>query len=163
MTVLRSAMSSMLIGTLRFFPWASRGCKWRSRILRLAGVKIDGVAAVVGSQLILSPETLRLGNGSFINAECAFEGAGFITIEANVHLGPRVLILTTDHVGEDLKTLECKAVTIKAGAWIGAGATILPGVTIGEKATVGAGSVVTKDVPAHTRVAGVPAKSLSAR
>lgn len=49
-------------------------------------------------------------------------------------------------------------VTIKNGASIGANSTLLPGVTIGEYAMVGAGSVVTKDVPAHAVVLGNPAK-----
>jgi len=47
---------------------------------------------------------------------------------------------------------------VKKGASIGTSSTILCGVTIGENAIVGAGSVVTKDVPANTIVAGVPAK-----
>ncbi|NRO35123.1 Maltose O-acetyltransferase [Lactobacillus helveticus] len=47
---------------------------------------------------------------------------------------------------------------IKKNAWIGAKATILPGVTVGENAVVAAGAVVTKDVPANTVVAGMPAK-----
>ncbi len=47
---------------------------------------------------------------------------------------------------------------VKKGASIGSGATILCGVTIGEYALVGAGSVVTKDVPSHAIVAGVPAR-----
>ena len=47
---------------------------------------------------------------------------------------------------------------IKEGASIGSGATILPNITIGESALVGAGSVVTKDVPANSIVAGNPAK-----
>lgn len=51
-----------------------------------------------------------------------------------------------------------KAVLIKSNAWIGAGATILPGVTVGKNAIVGAGSVVTKNVPDNAVVAGVPAK-----
>jgi len=46
---------------------------------------------------------------------------------------------------------------IKRNAWIGAGATILPGVTIGENAIVAAGAVVSRDVPPNTVVAGVPA------
>ena len=49
-------------------------------------------------------------------------------------------------------------VTIKTGAWIGAGCIILAGITIGENAVVGAGSVVTKDVEPYTVVAGNPAK-----
>ena len=49
-------------------------------------------------------------------------------------------------------------VVIKDGAHIGIGAIIMPGVTIGEGAIIGAGSVVTKDVPDYTVVAGVPAK-----
>jgi acetyltransferase-like isoleucine patch superfamily enzyme len=47
---------------------------------------------------------------------------------------------------------------IKRNAWIGAGATILPGVAIGENSIVAAGAVVNKDVPANTIVGGVPAK-----
>jgi len=49
-------------------------------------------------------------------------------------------------------------VHIKRNAWIGAGATILPGVTVGENAVVAAGAVVSRDVQANTVVAGIPAK-----
>ena len=49
---------------------------------------------------------------------------------------------------------------IRKNAWIGAGATILPGVTVGEDAIVAAGAVVTKDVPSGAILGGVPAKHL---
>lgn len=51
-------------------------------------------------------------------------------------------------------------IAIQNDAWIGAGTIILPGVTVGECSVVGAGSVVTKDVPPYTVVAGNPAKFL---
>lgn len=57
----------------------------------------------------------------------------------------------------------CESTRVKKGASIGSGATILCGVTIGERAIVGAGSVVTKDVPDGTTVAGNPAKPLKKR
>lgn len=55
-------------------------------------------------------------------------------------------------------TLTCKPVLIREYAWVGAGATILPGVYIGRHAIVGAGSVVTKDVPDYAVAVGNPAK-----
>ena len=54
--------------------------------------------------------------------------------------------------------LPCKPVHIGKDAWIGAGATILPGVTVGDNAVVAAGAVVTKDVAPNTIVGGNPAK-----
>ena len=55
-------------------------------------------------------------------------------------------------------TLTCKPVLIREYAWVGAGASILPGVYIGRHAIVGAGSVVTKDVPDYAVAVGNPAK-----
>ncbi len=52
---------------------------------------------------------------------------------------------------------------IESGAWIGGGAIILPGVTVGAGAVIAAGAVVTKDVPPHAVVAGVPGVVVSSR
>lgn len=89
-----------------------------------------------------------------------------ITIEDNVFIGPHVCFINdkypraTDKNGNLLEESEWERVptTIKKGASVGANATILCGVTVGEGAIVGAGSVVTKDVPAHCIVAGNPAR-----
>lgn len=81
---------------------------------------------------------------------------GGITIEDDVLIGPGVYLISVNH--HHRKELELKPVLIKKNAWIGAKATILPGVTVGENAVVAAGAVVTKDVPANTVVAGMPAK-----
>jgi UDP-2-acetamido-3-amino-2,3-dideoxy-glucuronate N-acetyltransferase len=80
-----------------------------------------------------------------------------VRLEDDVHIGPNVTF-TNDFFPRSKVPFKLLKTTIKAGASIGANATILPGVTIGEKAMVGAGSVVTKDVAAKTVVIGNPAK-----
>ena len=64
------------------------------------------------------------------------------------------------HDEYDRQVLLCKPIHIKKGAWIGAGASILPGVTIGEYAIVGAGAIVTRDVGDYEVAVGVPAKTV---
>jgi len=91
-----------------------------------------------------------------------------VTIEDNVFVGHNVTFIndsypraTTD--GGHLQTerdWKVERTLVKRGASIGSGSTILANVTIGENAIVGAGSVVTKDVPANSIVAGNPAKLL---
>jgi len=103
---------------------------------------------------------ISIGKNVFINHACSFLDMGGITIEDDVMIGPRVNLVTENHPLDptDRKTLLVKPIVVKRNAWIGAGATILPGVTIGENAVVAAGAVVSKDVPANAIVGGVPAK-----
>ena len=77
-------------------------------------------------------------------------------------IGPRVNLVTENHPTDPSKrkSLLCQPIVIKRNAWIGAGATILPGVTIGENSIVAAGAVVSKNVPSNTIVGGVPAKHI---
>ena len=84
--------------------------------------------------------------------------AGGITIEDDVMIAANAQLISNNHDLDNRWIITCKPVRICRRAWIGAGATILPGVTIGENAVVGAGSVVTKSVEANTIVAGNPAK-----
>jgi acetyltransferase-like isoleucine patch superfamily enzyme len=91
-----------------------------------------------------------------------------VTIESEVFVGHSVTFINdrypraTSESGR-LKTdadWSCQNTLIKRGASIGSGATLLGGITIGENSIVGAGSVVVKDVPPNTTVAGNPARSL---
>jgi acetyltransferase-like isoleucine patch superfamily enzyme len=108
----------------------------------------------------------RIGNNVKVSSHTFIcEG---VTIEDDVFVGHNVSFINDKYprstAGEGkLQTEEDWAVVptvVKRGASIGTSSTILCGVTIGENAIVGAGSVVTKDVPANTVVAGVPARAL---
>lgn len=79
-------------------------------------------------------------------------------IEDNVFIGPCVAFTNDKMPRSKIYPEKFEGINIKKGASIGANATILPGITIGENAMVGAGSVVTKDVPANAIVFGNPAK-----
>lgn len=89
-----------------------------------------------------------------------------VYIGDNCMIGPNVVITTVNHPLSARKRAAkkgiAKSIHIDNGVWIGANAVILPGVTIHEGAVVAAGAVVTKDVPAHTVVGGVPAKVIKA-
>ena len=103
---------------------------------------------------------ITIGKNVFINHACSFLDMGGITIEDDVLIGPRVNLVTENHPLDpvDRRALLTKPIVIKRNAWIGAGATVLPGVTVGENAVVAAGAVVSKDVAPNTVVGGVPAK-----
>ena len=80
-----------------------------------------------------------------------------VRIEDNVFIGPNATF-TNDPFPRSREPYQLLKTIVKAGATIGANATLLSGITIGEKAMVGAGAVVTKDVPAGAVVIGNPAK-----
>jgi len=85
-----------------------------------------------------------------------------IYVGDRVLFGPHVTIATANHPiwphPRDEGWQYNKPVRIERNAWIGANVTIVPGVTIGENAVIGAGSVVTKDIPANAVACGVPCR-----
>ena len=89
---------------------------------------------------------------------------GPVRIGNNVNLAQGITVTALNHNFDDTNKrideqgVSTNAVTIEDDVWIGANAVILPGVTIGNHCVVAAGAVVTKDVPPHSLVAGVPAK-----
>ncbi|MGN7787936.1 acyltransferase [Niabella sp. 22666] len=81
-----------------------------------------------------------------------------VHLEDNVFIGPNVTFTNDLMPRSRNKDFKLEKTRVKTGASIGANATILPGITIGENALIGAGSVVTKDVPANEIWVGNPAK-----
>lgn len=107
---------------------------------------------------------VSVGDNFYANFDCVMLDGGGITIGDNVLLGPRVGIYTSNHAFDPAERAAgacyAKPVVIGDNTWIGGGVTINQGVTIGEGAIIGSGSVVTRDVPARTIAAGVPARPI---
>jgi UDP-2-acetamido-3-amino-2,3-dideoxy-glucuronate N-acetyltransferase len=111
---------------------------------------------VVGERCKISSHTficegVTIGDGVFIGHGVTFVNDRF----------PRAL--NADGELQTARDWECQRTTVEDGASIGSGVTLLGGVTVGARALVGAGSVVTKDVPAGATVAGNPAHPLPSR
>lgn len=97
--------------------------------------------------------------GDNVTIKCGVQIWDGLRVEDDVFIGPNATF-TNDPFPRSKQPFTVMQTIIKRGATIGANATVLPNVTIGENAMVGAGSVVTKDVPANTLVAGNPARIL---
>ena len=107
---------------------------------------------------------ITLGDGVFVNFDCVFLDCAQITIGAQTQLGPAVQLYTATHPIDAAQRVAgpelAYPITIGKRAWIGGGSIVLPGVTIGDDTVVGAGSVVTRDLPARVVAAGNPCKVL---
>ncbi len=136
----------------------------RVALLRFCGATIGKRCFVRGGLLIQESFRLLLGDDVFINAGCCFDLSAPIVIGSRTQVAYQVTLMTGGHA---IGTHDSRAgahcpepIHIGEGVWIGARAIVLPGVTIGAGAVVAAGALVTKDVPADTLVAGVPAKQI---
>jgi acetyltransferase-like isoleucine patch superfamily enzyme len=136
-------------------------------------VRIHGFVNLYGCEI--GDETrvgtfVEIQKGAKIGERCKISSHTFIcegvTLEAEVFVGHSVTFIndrlpratTGDGRPKTEADWNCQRTLVKRGASIGSGATLLGGITIGQNALVGAGSVVTKDVPANATVAGNPAK-----
>jgi len=117
-------------------------------IHRLLGVKIDNIWKVFIAYHVLidsmHPEAVEIGEDVWLTRE----------VKIIAHFNP------TPVIKEIVGGKKVERVKIKRGAFIGISSIILPGVTVGEGSLVGPGSVVTKDVPDYTWVAGNPARPI---
>lgn len=119
----------------------------------------NGFSFNSGSYIWLTHSGILEIDSGFINEGATITCASYIKIGENVHIARDAAIRDYDgHYIEKPDYRTAKPITIGDNVWIGYGATIMKGVTIGDGAIIAAKSVVTKDVPAHCVVAGIPAK-----
>lgn len=131
------------------------------RNIRLA----DGVALDRGVVLLISGESggaekIVIGHAAYINRATMIDASERIEIGANAMIGPFCYITDHDHAAGSADVLVAKPTRIGERCWLGAHVTVLKGVTIGRDTIVGAGSVVTKSLPAHVIAVGNPARVL---
>ncbi|WP_308167180.1 sugar O-acetyltransferase [Nocardioides daeguensis] len=105
---------------------------------------------------------IRVGSGVFVNFGLVALDVVDITIGDDVQIGPNVQLLTPLHPLEAgprrAKWENAAPITIGDNVWLGGGVIVCPGVTIGADTVVGAGSVVTRDLPAGVLAVGNPAR-----
>ena len=136
-------------------------------MLRWCGAKVGKNVEIMSSVRIIGDMELIIGDYVFIGHEALLMGSAGskILLEDYVKVGSRCVIVTGSHkysleypciAGPGI----CADVKLLKGSNVSTGSIVLPGKTVCEKSHVAAGSVVTHDVPPHTRVAGVPARTI---
>ncbi len=107
---------------------------------------------------------IKIGKNSLVGEYSVIRGQGGVTIGDRVYTSPFTQIIAVNHVFADPQRpfigqgITAEGIVIEDDVWLGAGAIITDGVRVGKGAVVAAGAVVTKDVPPHTVVGGVPAR-----
>ena len=107
-------------------------------------------------------ENISVGARTFVNYNLVALDVAAITIGEDCQIGPNVQLLTPIHPIDPQprrdKLEGAKPIVLEDNVWLGGGVIVCPGVTIGENSVIGAGSVVTKDIPANVVAVGNPAR-----
>lgn len=134
----------------------------RQMLSRLFGRQVDETLRVFPPFYTDFGKNTTIGKNVFINACCHFQDQGGITLGDGCLIGHNVVFATLNHgfAPADRASLYPAPIVLGKNVWVGSNSTLLQGIRIGDNAVIGAGSVVTKDVPANTIVGGVPARIL---
>ncbi len=132
--------------------------------LRLSGAKIGRNVAIGRGIRVLHPWRLSIGSNTILGLRVCLDGRGSLTIGNNCNIADEIAIWTAEHdiQSPDFVMTE-GAVVVGDRAWICHRSILLPGITIGEGSVVASGSVVTKDIPAFSVAAGIPARVIGKR
>lgn len=157
----------LMNGTQRLVPYGVAG-RLRRLLYRLWGLPV-GSGTILYGPLDFGCygdvfHHLQIGANCLLNGHIWIDTTANVRIGNHVTLGHHVMLVTANH---DMShpsfrggTVRPGPITVSDGCWLAARVVVLPGVTIGEGAVVAAGAVVARDVPPHTLVGGVPARTL---
>jgi maltose O-acetyltransferase len=134
----------------------------RHAVYRAAGMHTRGPNVFPGLTVVGPASNIWIGGHSLLGAQCYLDAAGEVRIGDHCLIGPRVMVLTSDHPsghdGLPQKRPVGRPVVVGDRVWIGAGVVICPGVTVGDDVVLAAGAVVTTDCAPRGVYAGVPAR-----
>ncbi len=152
------------IGIWFFWLIPSQCHRLRNCILRIFGASVAETAVIHPLCRIYSPRLLTIGHRSCLAAGVDCYCVDQVVLADDVTVSQDAFLCTASHdIDRGDRALVTGPIRINRGAWIFARATILPGITVGEGAVAAACAVVTRDVPAHTVVAGNPARIVRER
>jgi maltose O-acetyltransferase len=140
----------------------------RTALWRTAKLQIGAGSLIMGDLLVSGAgdwsSLFSVGTCTYISGPLRIHLGGSVRIGDRVNIGHDCLILTADRALDGPQrragSPSYKSILIENGVWIASRVVLLPGVSVGEGAVVAAGAVVTKDVPPHTLVGGVPARTI---
>jgi len=129
----------------------------------LIGDRVRFNSLVAALELGVGPQgTLDIGNNVFINYGTSVGATKLVRIGERCNIGSHVILIDNSfhELDPDRRHVqpESQPVILEPNVWLASRVIVLPGVTIGENSVIGAGSVVTKDIPANVLAAGIPAK-----
>lgn len=133
----------------------------RALFSELIGKQVDESFSLIPPFYTAGGDEIRVGRNVFVNQNCTFYDLGGLDIADDVLIGPNVSLITTGHPLEPSQRRAAtvgRPIVIERNVWIAAGVTIVGGVTVGENSVIAAASVVTRNVPPNTLVAGNPAR-----
>ena len=134
----------------------------RTMLYRWSGLQIRSFNIREGQ--VIDNGNVRIGDRTFVNRHCSFEGEGVISIGSNCQIGPEAMFLTSSHERLPGGSIDSDAIfmdiRVGDGVWIGARAVILPGTIIENDCIVAAGAVVRGRCLAGESYGGVPARLL---
>ncbi len=130
---------------------------------------LEQLLGAVGADVTIEPRfacdygfNVRVGSRVFVNYDCVLLDCAPIVLGDDVQVAPRVQLYTAEHpLDPTLRRSGAEyalPITIGDNVWLGGGVIVCPGVTIGRDAVIGAGSVVTRDVPAGVLAVGNPCR-----
>jgi putative colanic acid biosynthesis acetyltransferase WcaF len=153
-------LASLFLFRLCPFKWSGLKCA----VLRTFGAKVGCGVVIKPRVTITFPWKLTVGDHVWLGEECWLLNLEHITIADNVCISQRAFLCTGNHnYKSPTFDLVVKPIRVEQGAWIGAGAFVVPDVTVGSHAVLTAGSVATADLQAFGIYQGNPAALIKQR